>query len=86
MGLSRAKKYEKWEMCVKCLRKGDRKILMKGPMRGWWKVQCVNANTVVGKLSGCTGFARAESCGEGWKMCGPCWLRSHGAQTARNGM
>ncbi len=74
MGLSRPKKYEKWEMCDKCLGKGDGKILMKGTTRGRWKVKCVNVNNAVGQLIGCTGVVRAESSGEGWKMCVTCWL------------
>ena len=46
-----------------------------------WTVRCVNANSAVGQLLGCSGSARTEREGEEGKMCVQCFRGRNGAQT-----
>ncbi len=67
VGLSRPRKYEKWEMCGKCLKRGDGKILSRGTTRGRWKVSCMNSNTAdraTGEIGSEAQFLAEESGGK----------------------
>ena len=81
-GWSRPTRFADWVFCAKCMKKENGKILMMRSGERRWKVPCMNANGHA-KAMGCTGVARAESCGDGWRMCGPCFLRKDGAQTEK---
>ena len=67
-GEARPRKYARWEWCGKCFKQKEGKVRIPGKTQGRWTVSCTNWNTAVGKLLGCSGFAR-EKKGEQLKMC-----------------
>ena len=72
-GWSRLKTKEDWEFCAKCLKRGQGKIMTIGKGGRRWTVRCVNANSAVGQVLGCSGSARTEREGEEGKMCVQCF-------------
>ena len=80
---SRLKTKEDWEFCAKCLKRGQGKIMTIGKGGRRWTVRCVNANSAVGQLLGCSGSARTEREGEEGKKCAECFRRRNGAQTEK---